>query len=86
MPTVGLRYFTVYGPRQRPDMAFSRFLRAALEGEPLPLFGDGRQIRDFTYVGDIVEGTIAAARRGHSRRDLQPRRRRARSSSARCSS
>jgi UDP-glucuronate 4-epimerase len=64
--TVGLRYFTVYGPRQRPDMAFSRFLRAALDGEPLLILGDGRQVRDFTYVGDIVQGTIAAARHGHS--------------------
>jgi nucleoside-diphosphate-sugar epimerase len=61
---VGVRYFTVYGPRQRPDMAFSRFLRSALDGEPLLVLGDGRQVRDFTYVDDIVSGTIAAARRG----------------------
>jgi len=64
VPVVGLRYFTAYGPRQRPDMAFSRFLRCALEGEPLPVNGDGHQIRDFTFVDDVVEGTIAAARRG----------------------
>ena len=64
VPTVGLRYFTVFGPRQRPDMAFSRFLRLALAGEPLPIYGDGSQIRDFTYVGDIVNGTIAAALNG----------------------
>jgi nucleoside-diphosphate-sugar epimerase len=62
--TIGVRYFTVYGPRQRPDMAFSRFLRSALDGEPLLVLGDGRQVRDFTYVDDIVSGTIAAARRG----------------------
>jgi nucleoside-diphosphate-sugar epimerase len=64
VPTVGLRFFTVYGPRQRPDMAFSRFFRLALAGEPLPIYGTGDQIRDFTYVDDIVDGTIAAARHG----------------------
>jgi len=64
VPVVGLRYFTVYGPRQRPDMAFSRFFSRALAGEPLPILGDGTQIRDFTFVDDIVEGTIAAARHG----------------------
>jgi nucleoside-diphosphate-sugar epimerase len=62
VPVVGLRYFTAYGPRQRPDMALSRFLRKAISKEPLPILGDGRQIRDFTFVSDIVEGTIAAAR------------------------
>ncbi|RME43042.1 MAG: NAD-dependent epimerase/dehydratase family protein [Chloroflexi bacterium] len=61
VPTVALRYFTVYGPRQRPDMAFHRFIRAILAGRPLTLFGDGTQTRDFTYVDDIVTGTIAAA-------------------------
>jgi len=64
VPTVGLRYFTVFGPRQRPDMAFARFLRLALAGKPLPIYGNGCQIRDFTYVSDIVDGTIAAAQRG----------------------
>jgi UDP-glucuronate 4-epimerase len=59
--TVILRYFTVYGPRQRPDMAFHRFCRAALEGEAITVFGDGRQTRDFTYVADIVAGTRAAS-------------------------
>jgi UDP-glucuronate 4-epimerase len=57
---VTLRYFTVYGPRQRPDMAFARFVRAALEGGEMPLLGDGRQTRDFTYVGDAVEATALA--------------------------
>jgi UDP-glucose 4-epimerase len=64
LPVVGLRYFTVYGPRQRPDMAFARFIARALAGQSLPIFGDGRQVRDFTFVDDIVAGTIAAAERG----------------------
>src|SRR4051794_39250414 len=64
VPVVGLRYFTAYGPRQRPDMAFSKFLRRALAGEQLPVNGDGLQIRDFTFVADVVEGTLAAAARG----------------------
>src|SRR5439155_7117286 len=58
---VTLRYFTVFGPRQRPDMAFNRFCRAALNGEPITVFGDGRQTRDFTYVADVVDATRAAA-------------------------
>jgi UDP-glucuronate 4-epimerase len=58
-----LRYFTVYGPRQRPDMAFARFISAALGGGPMDLLGDGRQVRDFTYVGDAVDATIAALER-----------------------
>ncbi|MHB2017551.1 MAG: NAD-dependent epimerase/dehydratase family protein [Candidatus Xenobia bacterium] len=61
VPVVALRFFTVYGPRQRPDMAFNIFIRHALEGKPLPIFGDGSQTRDFTYVDDIVEGTLRAA-------------------------
>jgi UDP-glucuronate 4-epimerase len=60
--TVSLRYFTVYGPRQRPDMAFHRFCSAALRGETVTVFGDGFQTRDFTYVEDIVAGTMAASR------------------------
>ena len=64
LPTVSLRYFTVYGPRQRPDMAFHRFLRAALTGEPLTLFGDGTQTRDFTFVADAVEANVRAALEG----------------------
>ncbi len=64
LPTVSLRYFTVYGPRQRPDMAFHRFLKAGLTGQPITLFGDGGQTRDFTFVGDIVAATIAAGDRG----------------------
>ena len=65
VPATSLRYFTVYGPRQRPDMAFHRFFRAALHGEPIQVFGDGGQTRDFTYVDDAVAATIAAAERGH---------------------
>ena len=64
VPVVGMRYFTVYGPRQRPDMAFSRFISRALEGRPLPVLGDGHQVREFTYVADVVDATIAAAERG----------------------
>ena len=66
VPAVGLRYFTAYGPRQRPDMAFSRFIACALEHRPLPVNGDGSQVRDFTFVGDVVEGTIEAARAGRA--------------------
>ena len=64
VPAVSLRYFTVYGPRQRPDMGFHRFIRAALTGGPISLFGDGQQTRDFTYVGDAVAATMAAGDRG----------------------
>jgi nucleoside-diphosphate-sugar epimerase len=61
VPTVSLRYFTVYGPRQRPDMAFYQFIRALLDGGELAVNGDGEQTRDFTYVADIVAATVAAA-------------------------
>jgi UDP-glucuronate 4-epimerase len=59
--TVALRYFSTYGPRQRPDMAFHRFCRAALRREPLTIFGNGEQTRDFTFVADVVAATRAAA-------------------------
>jgi UDP-glucose 4-epimerase len=62
--TVSLRYFTVYGPRQRPDMAFHRFLKASLLGESVSLFDDGEQTRDFTFVSDAVAANVAAAERG----------------------
>ena len=61
VPTVSLRYFTVYGPRQRPDMAFSRFVRALLDGDEIRLNGDGEQTRDFTFVSDIVAANVAAS-------------------------
>ena len=59
--TVSLRYFTVYGPRQRPDMACHRLIKAALAGDAFPMYGDGSAIRDFTYVGDIAAANLAAA-------------------------
>ncbi|MGH8971255.1 MAG: NAD-dependent epimerase/dehydratase family protein, partial [Actinomycetes bacterium] len=55
-----LRFFTVYGPRQRPDMAFRRFLEAATTGRPVTVFGDGEQTRDFTYVSDAVQSVLLA--------------------------
>ena len=61
VPTVALRFFTVYGPRQRPDMFFHIFMRALLSGDPVPLYDDGEQTRDFTYCGDIVDGLVGAA-------------------------
>jgi len=64
VPACAMRYFTVYGPRQRPDMAFHRFIKAALRDEPISLYGDGTQTRDFTFVSDAVAATIAAAERG----------------------
>ena len=64
VPTASMRYFTVYGPRQRPDMAFNRFIGAALQRRPITLYGDGEQTRDFTFVTDAVAATIAAGERG----------------------
>ena len=58
-----LRYFTVYGPRQRPDMAFARIVDALANGRAFEVYGDGTQSRSFTYVGDAVEATIAAMER-----------------------
>jgi UDP-glucuronate 4-epimerase len=61
VPTVALRYFTVYGPRQRPDMAIHRLIQAGLKGHTFPLYGSGDQVRDFTFVSDVVEANILAA-------------------------
>lgn len=61
LPAVTLRVFAAYGPRQRPDMAFSRFIRAIAAGEPVQLNGDGRQTRDFVYVADVVDACVRAA-------------------------
>ena len=61
VPTVSLRYFTVYGPGQRTDMAFTRFVRAAVLDETITIYGTGEQIRDFTFVDDVVAANIAAA-------------------------
>jgi nucleoside-diphosphate-sugar epimerase len=60
MPTVTLRYFSVYGPRQRPDMGYYRFIQAMLEDRPVTIYGDGQQVRGNTYVADCVEATLAA--------------------------
>lgn len=64
LPAVSLRYFTVYGPRQRPDMSFNRLIAAGLKKEKFVLYGDGEQTRDFTYIDDIVEANILAAKHG----------------------
>ena len=64
VPAVSLRYFTVYGPRQRPDMGFHRFFTAILDDRPLVQYGDGLQTRDFTFIADIVTATFLAAVRG----------------------
>jgi nucleoside-diphosphate-sugar epimerase len=64
LESVSLRFFTVYGPRQRPDMAFHRFLAATRDGRPIQVYGDGEQTRDFTFVDDIVRATRAAAASG----------------------
>src|SRR5262249_45129522 len=64
VPTISLRYFTVYGPRQRPDMPFHRFIRAQLAGEELPVLDDGAQTRDFPFVADAVRANLLALERG----------------------
>jgi predicted glycosyltransferase/nucleoside-diphosphate-sugar epimerase len=64
LPITAVRYFTVFGPRQRPDMAFTRFLRDMVEDRELHIYGDGKQSRDFTYVTDAVAGTVLAAQHG----------------------
>jgi len=60
IPTISLRYFTVYGSRQRPDMAFHKFIKAILNNEEILVFGDGKQTRDFTYIDDIIDANISA--------------------------
>src|SRR5262249_263038 len=69
LPATGLRFFTVYGPWGRPDMAYYRFTRAILAGQPIEVFNDGRMARDFTYIDDVVEGTLAAHDRPPAPRD-----------------
>jgi len=63
IPTTCLRFFTVYGPRQRPEMAIHKFVRGVLAGQPIPFFGDGSSRRDYTFVADIVAGVVAAVDR-----------------------
>ncbi len=60
MSVTCLRYFTVYGPRQRPDLAIHKFARLIEQGKPIPIYGDGKMSRDFTYIDDIIDGTVAA--------------------------
>ena len=60
VPVTALRYFTVYGPRQRPDMAFHKFFKAAINDEPISIYGDGQQTRDYTYISDVVAANLAA--------------------------
>lgn len=64
VPCVSLRLFTVYGPRQRPDMAFHKFFRTIGENKHISIFGDGKQTRDFTYIDDVIEANFAALERG----------------------
>jgi len=66
VPAVSLRFFTVYGPGQRPDMAFHKFFKAILDGQRITIYGDGRQTRDFTYVDDIIEANVAALHKGQA--------------------
>ena len=65
IPTISLRYFTIYGPKQRPDMAFTRFFYSIIKDKKLAIFGNGEQTRDFTYVDDVVKATINAATSDH---------------------
>lgn len=62
LPVVSLRYFTVYGPRQRPDMSIYRLVESALTGEPFPMYGAGSYVREFTYVADIADATVRSGR------------------------
>jgi nucleoside-diphosphate-sugar epimerase len=66
VPTVSLRYFTVYGPRQRPDMAFHKFISAVIKGNQIEIYGTGEQTRDFTYIDDAVEANIQAFKNGQA--------------------
>jgi len=63
LPVTGLRFFTVYGPWGRPDMALFLFTKAILAGQPIEVFNEGRMRRDFTYIGDIVEGIVRVMRK-----------------------
>lgn len=63
LPIACLRFFTVFGPHQRPDLAIAKFLRLIRDGQPIPMFGDGSMSRDYTYIDDIVDGVLAAHER-----------------------
>lgn len=60
IPTISLRYFSVYGERQRPDMAFHKFIKSALDGKEITIYSDGNQTRDFTYISDVIDATVSA--------------------------
>lgn len=62
IPTVSLRYFTVYGPRQRPDMAINKFVKSILNGDEIVVYGNGKQTRDFTYIDDVIRAIVASAK------------------------
>lgn len=64
IPTLSLRFFTVYGPKQRPDMAFHKFFKAIIDDKPISVFGDGKQTRDFTYIDDVVEAITSSLDKG----------------------
>lgn len=66
IPAISLRYFTVYGPRQRPDEAFNKFIRALLQGNEISVYGDGTQTRDFTFISDVVDANLLAMKSGFS--------------------
>jgi UDP-glucose 4-epimerase len=66
IPVISLRFFTVYGPRQRPDMAFHKFLKAVLDNKEITVFGDGTQTRDFTYIDDIIQANVSSIQNGAS--------------------
>lgn len=72
LPTVSLRYFTVYGPRQRPDMAISRIIDSALSGQEFRINGNGQQSRDFSFIGDVVDANVAVAERINNGHRLSP--------------
>jgi nucleoside-diphosphate-sugar epimerase len=64
VPAISLRFFTVYGPGQRPDMAFHKFFKSAIENKPIPVFGTGKQTRDFTYIDDIIDAIFSCIEHG----------------------
>jgi nucleoside-diphosphate-sugar epimerase len=64
VPSISLRFFTVYGPGQRPDMGFHKFLKAIAKGEQIPVYGDGNQTRDFTYIDDVIDANFASLKKG----------------------
>lgn len=66
IPVVSLRFFTVYGPGQRPDMAFHKFFKSIVEDKEISIFGDGNQTRDFTYIDDIIDANMASLEKGHA--------------------